>query len=419
MSSEEHSKLAETLAETVISDARSTLTKVPSDAIGDAGDKEPKAATASEEDIVDPWNVTSASSAGIDYDKLIARFGCTKIDQPLLDRFSALLPAGTKLHRFLRRGLVFSHRELHRILERAEQGKPFFLYTGRGPSSGSLHVGHLVPFFFTKWLQEVFNVPLVIQMTDDEKYLWKNIKLDELKKITLENVKDIIACGFDPQKTFIFSDMSYMGQAFYENILKIQRLVTFNQVKGIFGFGDSDCIGKISFPAIQAAPSFSSSFPHIFGNKKDIPCLVPCAIDQDPYFRMTRDVAPRLNYPKPALIHSSFLPALSGAQTKMSASDPNNSVYLTDTANQVKNKINRYAFSGGGASIEEHREKGGNPDIDTSFQYLKFFLEDDDRLAEIEREYRSGQMLTGEIKKEIITELQKVVAAHQEKRNCQ
>lgn len=129
----------------------------------------------------------------------------------MLDRFSALLPAGTKLHRFLRRGLVFSHRELHRILERAEQGKPFFLYTGRGPSSGSLHVGHLVPFFFTKWLQEVFNVPLVIQMTDDEKYLWKNIKLDELKKITLENVKDIIACGFDPQKTFIFSDMSYMG----------------------------------------------------------------------------------------------------------------------------------------------------------------------------------------------------------------
>ncbi len=73
MSSEEHSKLAETLAETVISDARSTLTKVPSDAIGDAGDKEPKAATASEEDIVDPWNVTSASSAGIDYDKLIGK----------------------------------------------------------------------------------------------------------------------------------------------------------------------------------------------------------------------------------------------------------------------------------------------------------------------------------------------------------
>lgn len=205
-------------------------------------------------------------------------------------------------------------------------------------------------------------------------------------------------------------------QAFYENILKIQRLVTFNQVKGIFGFGDSDCIGKIAFPAIQAAPSFCTSFPQIFGTKKDIPCLVPCAIDQDPYFRMTRDVAPRLGYPKPALIHSTFLPALAGAQTKMSASDPNNSVYLTDTANQIKNKINRYAFSGGGASIEEHREKGGNPDIDISYQYLKYFLDDDARLAEIETEYRAGRMLTGEIKKEIIGQLQKVVAEHQAKR---
>ena len=59
--------------------------------------------------------------------------------------------------------------------------------------------------------------------------------------------------------------------------------------------------------------SFSGSFPQIFNNNKDVPCLIPCAIDQDPYFRMTRDVAPRLNPPglpkgskglrKPALLH--------------------------------------------------------------------------------------------------------------------
>ena len=70
---------------------------------------------------------------------------------------------------------------------------------------------------------------------------------------------------------------------FYRNIVRIQKCVTFNQVKGIFGFGDSDVIGKISFPAIQAAPAFSSSFPFIFGSSKmanSIPCLIPCAIDQ-------------------------------------------------------------------------------------------------------------------------------------------
>ena len=71
-------------------------------------------------------------------------------------------------------------------------------------------------------------------------------------------------------------------------MVRVQKLVTFNQVKGIFGFGDSDCIGKISFPAVQAAPSFSSSFPLIFNNRKDVPCLIPCAIDQVRYIENTR-----------------------------------------------------------------------------------------------------------------------------------
>ena len=48
-------------------------------------------------------------------------------------------------------------------------------------------------------------------------------------------------------------------------------------------------------------------------------------------------------------------------------------------------KINKYAFSGGGATVEEHKEKGGNCDVDISYQYLSFFMEDDERLAEIRR----------------------------------
>jgi tryptophanyl-tRNA synthetase len=133
---------------------------------------------------------------------------------------------------------------------------------------------------------------------------------------------------------------------------------------------------------------------------------------------MTRDVAPKLSLPKPALIHSSFLPALQGAQTKMSASDPNNSIFLTDTPNQIKNKINRYAFSGGGATIDEHRANGGNCDIDIAYQYLKFFMEDDNRLEQIRTGYSSGQILTGDLKKELIVILQNLVAEHQERRKA-
>lgn len=368
------------------------------------------------EDEVNPWDVQATSNKGIDYEKLIVRFGSQKIDEVLLARFEKV--TGKKPHHLLRRGIFFSHRDLTFILDQVEKGNKFFLYTGRGPSSEAMHLGHLIPFLFTKWLQEVFDVPLVIQLTDDEKFFFKDLKMEETRRLGWENAKDIIALGFDVNKTFIFADLTFMGQCpeFYQNVVRIQKCVTYNQVKGIFGFDDSSPIGKIAFPAIQAAPSFSSSFPFIFGSSKNVPCLIPCAIDQDPYFRMTRDVAHRMGYIKPALLHSSFFPALQGAQTKMSASDANSSIFLTDTAKELKNKINKYAFSGGQATVEEHKEKGGDTDVDISFQYLKFFLDDDERLEKIRKDYRSGELLSGFLKKELIEILQPLVAEHQKKR---
>jgi tryptophanyl-tRNA synthetase len=62
-----------------------------------------------------------------------------------------------------------------------------------------------------RWLQDVFDVPLVIQLTDDEKFLWKDITIEEANGYAYENAKDIIACGFDPNKTFIFSDFDFMA----------------------------------------------------------------------------------------------------------------------------------------------------------------------------------------------------------------
>jgi len=370
-----------------------------------------------EEQLVSIETVVAKDNKGIDYMKLIKQFGSEPISPEQIAQIEQL--TGKKAHHFLRRGIFFSQRDLKFILAQKEQGKPFYLYTGRGPSSDAMHLGHLIPFLFTQYLQEAFNIPLVIQLTDDEKFLWKeNLSLEQCHKLAYENAKDIIACGFDVEKTFIFSDIDYVGDssAFYQNILRIQRSVTFNQVRGIFGFGDSDKIGKISFPAIQAAPSFSSSFPQIFGEKSNVPCLIPCAIDQDPYFRMTRDVAPRLSYHKPALLHSTFFPALQGAKAKMSSSDPNSSIFLTDTPKQIKNKINKHAFSGGKDTVEEHREKGGDISVDIPYQYLTFFLEDDEKLAQIKDDYSSGRMLTGELKKILIETLQPLVAAHIERR---
>ena len=101
----------------------------------------------------------------------------------------------------------------------------------------------------------------------------------------------------------------------------------------------------------------------------------------------------------------------------MSSSDPNSYIALTDSPEEVKKKINKYAFSGGQASIEEHRKKGGNPDIDVSFQYLKFFFEENDaKLEEIYKKYKSGEMLTSELKSILIEKINIFLKEHQKRR---
>ncbi|KAK8847371.1 tryptophan-tRNA ligase [Kwoniella newhampshirensis] len=403
---------------------------------------EPSTSTSSGHDVakeqkVTPFDVeggvdSEGKSLGIDYEKLTKRFGATLIDQGLLDRFERL--TGHKPHPLLRRGTFYSHRDLNIILDRYEKGQPFYLYTGRGPSTGSMHMGHLIPFMFTAWLQRVFDVPLVIQITDDEKYLlerdvkkqvelMKTIKakkpielLRYYKKMGQDNMKEVIACGFNPEKTFIFSNLSHMGGTFYENVTLMAKCITQSQSRNVFGFTESDNVGMFHFAAIQATPSFCNSFPQIFGTRDDIPALIPCAIDQDPYFLVTRDAADRLQYKKPALIHAKFLPALQGAGTKMSASKENTAIFVTDDAKKIAKKIKSHAYSGGGATQEDHKKNGGNPDVDIAYQYLSFFEEDDAKMESLAKEYRAGTLSTSEMKQACIDKLQEVVAEFQKNR---
>jgi tryptophanyl-tRNA synthetase len=365
--------------------------------------------------VVTPYTV-QASGDGIDYDKLIVKFGCKYIQEDIISRVERL--TNRRAHRFLRRGIFFSHKDLDLVLNLYERNIPFYLYTGRGPSSDALHLGHMVPFIFTLYLQEAFNVPLVIQITDDEKFFWKNLTLKEAYRLGIENVKDIIACGYDVRKTFIFSDLEYVG-TMYPNVCRMQKAFSLHNVKKAFGFDEDaktsiNC--KIAYPAIQAAPSFSNSFPHLFGDRTDIPCLIPCAIDQDPYFRLTRDVAQTFGYIKPALIHAKFFPALQGAKSKMSSSNANSAIFMTDTKKQIVKKIKSFAFSGGGATKELQEEHGADTEIDVSYQWLRFFMEDDEKLAHIEKEYAAGRMYTSQVKDILITEVNKIVGAHQKAR---
>ncbi|OLS13143.1 MAG: Tryptophanyl-tRNA synthetase [Promethearchaeota archaeon CR_4] len=230
----------------------------------------------------------------------------------------------------LRRGVFFAHRDLDWILDEWDKGNQFYLYTGRGPSD-TIQIGHLVPWVFTKWLQDQFKVKVLFQLTDDEKFLFKeNLSLREAHGYAIDNALSIIALGFDPKLTQIMIDTDN-AKTLYNNALPISKQVTFSTVKASFGFDNSQNLGSIFYTCIQAVPAILESVR----SGRNVPCLIPHAIDQDPYFRIARDVFPKLGYYKPASIQCKFLPSLTGVEGKMSASDPNQTIFITDSPDTV------------------------------------------------------------------------------------
>ncbi|CAJ1025983.1 putative tRNA synthetases class I (W and Y) [Leishmania utingensis] len=411
----------------------------------------PGGGDADTEDVITPWTVVAKGPQGINYDRVLTTFKAERVDdsarQHIRDAIAkchertasvtsvnaqntptpvstAVSPGGVPaqvcvspaaqqqqppppppLHHFFSRGVAFSHRDLHKALDDIEASiKPeepsVFLYTGRGPSAGTMHAGHVLPFMLAKYLQDVFHLPLVIQITDDEKFLFRGVPFEGAvaEEVILNNIKDIIAFGFHPRHTFIFRNTHYMGEL-YPTVLPLQRSMTGNSVKHTLGLTDSDNVGKFAFPAAQAAPCFSTAFRRVLPNgDRPMRCLIPCAIDQDPFFVLTRAAAPRLKQPPPALLHTQFLPALKGLEHKMSSSAEENGVItLHDTDKQVRKKLRR-AFSGGCATLEQMQETGANLKVDVAYQYLRFFCRDDALFADVTQRYGRGTMNSGDVK---------------------
>lgn len=347
---------------------------------------------------VTPWDV----EGNVDYRKLLEKFGTDKIDTELRRKIKK---AAGEEHMYLRRGYFFSHRDMGKIIEDHQDGKGFFLYTGIGPS-GSMHIGHLTSFYLSKWLQEKFDVNLYIQVTDDEKYWTRDITFDKIEEYTDRNIRNVAAVEFDPDKTFIFRDREYMGHM-YDAAIKIAKKINNSVARATFGFDSSTNIGKNFWPAIQLLPTFL----------EEKRCLIPSAIDQDPYWRVQRDVAESLGYYKTAAIHSKFLPALTGPDKKMSSSQPKTTIMLDDSPEEVREKIMRHAYSGGRSTKKKHREEGADLSVDVSYRWLHdLLLEDDERISEIAEKYGNGEMLTGEVKQIMVEKLNEFLTDHRRRR---
>ena len=355
----------------------------------------------SDEFEVTPWKVEGS----VDYARLIKKFGTQEITDELLEKLKSFTG---ELHPLLGHKFFFSHRDLDWILNKYENNEKFYLYTGRGPS-GMVHLGHLMPWFLTKHLQDKFDSNLLFQITDDEKFLYGNKSMEEIDRNVYENILDIIAIGFNKSKTKIIVNSKHIKHL-YSTSLEIAKRITYSTAKSIFGFTNSTNIGMIGFPPLQGVPCF---LPSIIEGRPT-PVLIPAAIDQDPYWRLTRDIAEKIGFYKPAQIHSKFLPSLQTVG-KMSSSDPETAIFTTDDLDVIEKKISN-TFTGGQPTISLQKKLGGNPGVCSVFSYLKYMFDTPAESNERELRCRSGNLLCGECKNDLSNHSTSFMSMFQQKR---
>ena len=355
--------------------------------------------------IVTPWEVKGT----IDYQKLIKDFGV----QPLQH-----LPKPFLKQYLFRRGIIYAHQDFKYIAEAVEQKKPFVMMTGLMPS-GKFHLGHKMVAEQMVFYQQL-GARLYITVADVEAYNTRNPDLKELHRVAIEEyLTNYVALGLDLKNCDFYFQSSRSSQgkksnAYYRLANFLARHATFNEFQAVYG---EITPGKMASSLLQASDMLHPQLPEFEG---PIPVVVPVGIDQAPHLRLARDMAQRIKawkfLPLSSTYHR-FMPGLKGE--KMSSSDPFSYIALTDSPEEAAMKIKKYAFSGGQATLEEHRKKGGNPEVDVAFQMLRYGLEPDDKkLLKIEQEYRSGKLLSGELKEYAIKKLTLFLKEHQKRRKA-
>jgi tryptophanyl-tRNA synthetase len=353
---------------------------------------------------LDPWKSQDIK----DYDKLMKQFG--------IQDFGSIIPRLPEPHLLMRRGIVFGHRDFEKIINAKKRSKPFVMMTGLMPS-GKFHLGHKALaeqfIFYQKLGAELF-----ICVADIEAYNMRKKSLEELRKIAIEEyLLNYIALGLKPKNVdFYFQSArsrdADKSNAFYRLIGMASRRTTLNEMKDIYGEVSP---GKYISVMTQVADILHPQLKEFGGPR---PVVVPVGIDQDPHIRLTRDIASRMKefgFVSPGSTYHEFLPGLKGH--KMSSSDPFSYIALDDPPKVVKEKIMKHAFSGGRGSVKEHRLRGGIPEVDVAFKILLYGMEPDDKkIKRIYEDYKSGKMLTGELKQITIEKLQSFLEEHQKKR---
>ncbi len=345
---------------------------------------------------MDPW-----SSKITDLERLIKEFGLKRLNKELLEELKEEL--------IVRRGLLVAHRDYDRFIERYKKGVPSAILSGIKPS-GKYHLGSLRVASELVMFQKKFGLKVFYSIADIEAYVDNGLSYEKSKENAVSNVADLLALGLDPKNAYIYRQSHERRLLEFSGVFS--KHITMSMLEAIYG---KHHLGHYFAAAIQMADIYLPQHTD-FGYKN---ILVPVGLDQDPHIRLARDLANKdipYELEQPAAIYHKTMLSLTG-EGKMSKRDPNSMLTLYDDEKSLKQKLAN-AFTGGRDTAKEQKELGGRPDICPVFHLAHDWFERDD--SSIEDRYsrcKSGELLCGYCKKEILTLIKEWLKEHKEKRD--
>lgn len=312
------------------------------------------------------------------------------------------------LHHLIARDIVFAHLDFEPFTSSIAKGEEFTVVSGLNPSS-PLHFGHKVLFDLLLFLQKL-GATIYIPITNDESYVdGKVTSLAESRRIAYEHIiPSIVAFDFDPKKTKIFVLSDYPDM--YNYAMNISKYVTNKYVSTVFGDEALDNSGKAFYrSAVQLSQILLPQLKE-FGGVKNT--LIPIGIDQHPYILMARDVAKKMNIIPPSEIIFKFQNSLLDPFEKMSGSKPKTAIFLTDTPEEIENKIKK-AFTGSVSMLDVHKKLGGTPEACSVFSLLFFHHPDNEFVSDIYAKYKNGKIDMEELKDITINFVKGLILEHQ------
>ncbi len=350
-----------------------------------------------EKTVVDPFGTTVVE----DYDHLYEEFG--------IEPFRPLLDQVPKPSMYMRRNVIFGHRDFQRILDTIKRQDDFAVMSGIKPT-GEFHLGTLMTAREVIYFQRQ-GATAFYCIADVEAYEDNKIPFEKSERIAVGNVADLLALGFDPAKGYIYR------QSKEERVKDLAIIfgggVTLSTMTAIYG---ERHIGLYLSALIQAGDILMPQLQDFHGPK---PTVVPVGVDQDPHLRLTRDLANKFsrkyNFIPPSSTLHKIMKGLDGSP-KMSKRNPMSYFTLNEKPESISKKISE-AFTGGRATVEEQHKLGGIPEICPIYELCMYqFVEDDEQIIKTYNECRSGDLLCGEHKDRATKIVLDFVKEHRRKR---